>query len=346
MNGISVYSPHTAVDAIDGGVADWLCNIVTDAPAPGPDAGASSPPKQDPREQPSEKRTGVDDVSEEHTEDPFNTTVSEYDVSTFNLDGSDYNNRPSEASDSSRPSRPEPRPQRTSSSQPTPSRVNNTSNHQRELSTSTMASSHSRKIIHPSSFFALNTLPSDSTHTAANTGFGRLVTFEHPQPLTTLIERISTGLGNPKGFSLAIPQTARVEEIKVTTVGICPGSGGEVLKDVISSKSGKPAVDLLFTGEMGHHDALAATERGISIVTLFHSNTERGYLHGTMRGKLEEVVREEWGSLRSDGKNARVEGWKEVLEDGSVKVDVSTVDRDPFAVVVLQDSKVEGIKVT
>src|SRR5438034_8639816 len=29
QEGISVYSPHTAVDATPGGMADWLCDIVT-----------------------------------------------------------------------------------------------------------------------------------------------------------------------------------------------------------------------------------------------------------------------------------------------------------------------------
>ncbi|KAI9932757.1 hypothetical protein ASPWEDRAFT_101355 [Aspergillus wentii DTO 134E9] len=43
QEGISVYSPHTAVDATPGGMADWLCDIVTGAIAPSPNSAGPSP---------------------------------------------------------------------------------------------------------------------------------------------------------------------------------------------------------------------------------------------------------------------------------------------------------------
>ena len=36
--------------------------------------------------------------------------------------------------------------------------------------------------------------------------------------------------------------------------------------------------DVLLTGEMGHHDVLAAVERGANVVLCEHTNTERGFL--------------------------------------------------------------------
>jgi putative NIF3 family GTP cyclohydrolase 1 type 2 len=36
--------------------------------------------------------------------------------------------------------------------------------------------------------------------------------------------------------------------------------------------------DLYFTGEMTHHQFLAATAQGTSVIVCRHSNTERGYL--------------------------------------------------------------------
>ena len=169
---------------------------------------------------------------------------------------------------------------------------------------------------------------------------GRLITFTSPQPLTHLIERIARGVGNPKGFPVAIPQKLQVEDIQIRTVAICAGSGGSVLRDIDA--------DLLFTGELSHHEALAATEKGQCVVTLFHSNTERGFLSSVLREKLAEVLRGEWRKVREQAK--REEGgndglspeWEEALADEDVLVETSEMDRDPFGIVILQSSKQVG----
>ena len=178
---------------------------------------------------------------------------------------------------------------------------------------------------------------------------GRLLTFNEPQPLTHLIERIARGVGTPKGFPVAIPQTKSVEDITIRTVGICPGSGHSVLKDVDA--------DLLFTGELSHHEALAATEQGSCVVTLFHSNSERGFLSSVLKSKLEVVLKEEWhkvreevsGSLEGEAGGEEREreekedsGWADAIKDESVLVEVSERDRDPFGIVVLEGSEQVG----
>ena len=175
---------------------------------------------------------------------------------------------------------------------------------------------------------------------ASKTGYGRLVTFTEPQPLTHLIERIARGVGTPKGFPVAIPQTRQVEDMHIKTVGICPGSGGSILKDCNA--------DLLFTGELSHHEALAATERGAAVVTLFHSNSERGYLHGPMRELLRKKLEEEWKKVREEmtGIKDVDENWKEALEDDDVQVVVSEKDRDPYGVVILEESELEGTRLS
>ena len=165
---------------------------------------------------------------------------------------------------------------------------------------------------------------------------GRLVTFDQPQPLTHLIERIARGVGTPKGFPVAIPQGQAVEDIEIRTVGICAGSGGSVLKGVDA--------DLLFTGELSHHEALAATEQGRCVVTLFHSNSERGYLHSVMRAKLTATLKEEWEKVRGEEsqKDQVMDGWEDAIQDETVEIEVSTADRDPFGIVILQGSEQEG----
>ena len=171
-------------------------------------------------------------------------------------------------------------------------------------------------------------------------GMGRIVKFSTPQPLTHLIERIARGVGNPKGFPVAIPQNRQVEDISITTVGICAGSGHSVLKDV--------EADLLFTGELSHHDALKATEKGQCVVTLFHSNTERGFLSSVLKGKLTEKIQEEWKTVREEVEREREEDgvltpeWEDALKDEYVLVEVSERDRDTFGIVILQSSNQVG----
>ena len=165
---------------------------------------------------------------------------------------------------------------------------------------------------------------------------GRLVTFAHPQPLTHLIERIARGVGNPKGFPVAIPQNQQVEDIQIRTVGICAGSGHSVLQNV--------EADLLFTGELSHHDALSATEQGRCVVTLFHSNTERGFLSSVLKEKLTKVLRGEWDKLRKSvsKRGDLTPEWEDALKDDDILVEVSERDRDPFGIVILQASTQVG----
>lgn len=162
-------------------------------------------------------------------------------------------------------------------------------------------------------------------------GAGRIVRFHQPQSLVSIIERIARGVGNPKGFPIAIPQGRSVDSISISSVGICAGSGSSLLRGL--------DVDLLFTGELAHHDALAAIEKGQCVVTLFHSNTERGFLHTVLREQLQVKVKEEWEALRkglkkefpADGTEMDVQ---EGLDDESVVVDCSERDRDPYGIVI------------
>ena len=102
----------------------------------------------------------------------------------------------------------------------------------------------------------------------------------------------------------------------------------------------------MFTGELSHHDALAVTERGGCVVSLFHSNSERGYLHSVMKGRLEAEIKKEWEKMRKSTLEGKEVG--EHLEDGlkdeTVTVEVSERDRDPYGIVILQASEQVGTK--
>ncbi|KIW02995.1 YbgI/family dinuclear metal center protein [Verruconis gallopava] len=180
------------------------------------------------------------------------------------------------------------------------------------------AAAHTRSVIKPSN---LPDIP--------DAGMGRIVRFNQPQQLSTIIHRIARGVGNPKGFPIAIPQGKSVKDITIRSAAICAGSGGSLF-------SGLDDIDLLFTGELAHHDALAAIERGQCVITLFHSNTERGFLHTVLRNQLMNKVKEEWTAVRREGKEMlhTPKEFMDILDDESVSIETSERDRDPYGLII------------
>ncbi|OQE43012.1 hypothetical protein PENCOP_c003G00214 [Penicillium coprophilum] len=269
QHGISVYSPHTAVDTVPGGMADWLCDVVT---------GNFSPVKQTPKA----------------TIESCSSTM--YSAPTY-------------------PESPIPAVQAPSSQGPP----------------------HTRSTIHPSP-------PASIPEGFESAGAGRLVTFNEEQPLTTLIDNIACGIGLPGGIPIAIPQGQSVDDISIRTVGMCPGSGSGVLL-----KGDGELPDLLLTGEMSHHEALAATERGSVVISLSHTNSERGYLRSVMQPKLLAEVTEQWGKAFLDSAKAIDDLSKfggvpppstayriqDLYKDqGVASVSVSEADRDPYGIMI------------
>ncbi|KAJ6582681.1 NGG1p interacting factor 3 [Mycena vulgaris] len=97
----------------------------------------------------------------------------------------------------------------------------------------------------------------------------RRVTFAPPITMEVLAGRIKKDLGLSQfevGYSPVRPDQL------VNTVAICAGAGESMF-----SAMSKPA-DVWFTGEMLHHEVLAAVAAGTHVVLRGHTNTERGYL--------------------------------------------------------------------
>ncbi|KAF7966113.1 hypothetical protein HWV62_33881 [Athelia sp. TMB] len=104
------------------------------------------------------------------------------------------------------------------------------------------------------------------------------------------------------GYPVASARTS-TSEMAVQTVAICAGSGGDMLL-------GHEA-DVYFTGEMSHHEVLAAVAAG------GHSNTERGYLP-----VLASRLRDELRLLKGQGTDSDA--------GAHLEVHVSTADHDPL----------------
>ena len=342
-HGVSVYSPHTAVDIVPGGMCDWLCDIVTGKlDAPEPEAFSAVPPETDSNTSDVDVTTTEETTEDEEEEEGEGEEESV--ASTKPIFPSEANGDPfSRDEGNSDPVTPKPAQKK---SRPMAHRTYSRPSYPSAPTTFHPGSlDHTRSVITPSpaaDIEAANNLTDSSNYAASNTGAGRLITFTKPQPLTLLITRVAHAIGLPKGFPVAIPQGANVEDMDIKTVGVCPGSGASVMRAC------RPAPDLVFTGEMSHHDALAVTERGGCVVSLFHSNSERGYLWGVMKEKLQEKAKSLWAEEREKMKKdgGFGDGIEEILEDESVQATVSEKDRDPFGIVVLQESEVEGKKIS
>jgi putative NIF3 family GTP cyclohydrolase 1 type 2 len=131
-------------------------------------------------------------------------------------------------------------------------------------------------------------------YASASVGYGRRVDFSRGFSVQDVVGAFAKAL-DMKYISVATPKNL---ENPIRSVAVCAGSGSGVLKGCDA--------DLIFTGEMSHHEALKATMLGQTIVTVFHSNSERKYL----RERLAPALRSQLG------------------ED--VEIVVSKEDCDPF----------------
>jgi len=74
------------------------------------------------------------------------------------------------------------------------------------------------------------------------------------------------------------------EDRPFTHIGVVPGSGGS-----LAPVAREEGCEVFVTGEMTHHDVVAATQGGLSVVLAGHTNTERGYLPHLARRLRDEL---------------------------------------------------------
>ncbi|PPQ77551.1 hypothetical protein CVT25_011411 [Psilocybe cyanescens] len=136
---------------------------------------------------------------------------------------------------------------------------------------------------------------------------GRLVTLNEPIGIDVLEKRIKSYLKLSQ-IQVGYPANGPSSSI-IRSIAICAGSGGSMLL-------GKDA-DVYFTGEMSHHEVLAAVAAGKHVILCGHTNTERGYLP-ILAAKLQAELRT--NEARDQGLQA-------------VKVIVSQQDKHPLQIV-------------
>ncbi len=116
---------------------------------------------------------------------------------------------------------------------------------------------------------------------AGTGGLGRVAALQQPASLEEILQRIRKGLGLEK---LLVAQTEGTGEQLIQRGACCAGSCGSVYKAAASA-----GAQVYLTGEMRHHDALAAVAMGMTVICTGHSNSERPVLADLAR-RLEEQL--------------------------------------------------------
>ncbi len=103
----------------------------------------------------------------------------------------------------------------------------------------------------------------------ADTGLGRILEPDEPRSTAEVITSLKAHLGVS---NLRVAHGGS-DDVRHERIGLCPGAGGSLLDAAAAG-----GCTLFVTGEMRHHDVLAAVARGITVLLAGHTNTERGYL--------------------------------------------------------------------
>jgi len=274
--GLSVYSPHTALDAAPGGVNDWL--------AEGLGPGASRPLVQAERLDPALELKLVTFVPHDHADRLAGAlsaagagVIGEYSECTSRAEtvgtfrGSAATN-PAVGEREKLERVPEVRLEMVCPKRALPRVV------------------EVLRDVHPYEEPAWD-LYSLAARPELGFGCGRRVTLAEPVTLPALVERLKSHVGVASARVAAAP--AHRAGAPIREAAVCAGSGGAVL----SAASG---VDVVVTGELSHHAVLERLAGGVSVVLLEHSSSERGFLPRY----AQRIVERSEGAIRVDVSSA------------------------------------------
>lgn len=259
--GIAIYSPHTALDAAPGGVTDWLCEGLSNGSG-GKIAGdyRALVPHEEHAGQPRVKIvTFVPEADLEQVRNALASAgagrIGEYSVCSFASTGSGT----FLGGEHSNPTIGEA------------GKLETVAEHRLEMVCPKRAlplALQTLRRFHPYEepavdVYELAPLP------RRRIGAGRRLVLDQPATMRELGQRLRTFLG-----------TARVQlglaadpDKPVRTLAVVPGAG-ESLAPLAASEG----CEAFITGEMRHHNVLAAMHEGMHVLLAGHTNTERGYL--------------------------------------------------------------------
>lgn len=132
-------------------------------------------------------------------------------------------------------------------------------------------------------------------------GLGRFGPLARPAKIAQLIEQIKRQTG-AKAVGL-VGDSKRL----VRTAAVCAGTCGRILNTVIANRA-----DLYLTGELKHHEALAAQEAGLTCICLSHTVSERFMLKKLARQLKDRIKLPTSIGIRISKKDADPFTWKNI----------------------------------
>jgi len=259
---IAIYSPHTALDAIPGGITDWLCEGLSGSAVPGKilgDCRALTPSAARPDTQ---EVKIITFIPEKHIDQLRNALaasgagiIGSYKVCSFAAPGTgtflgDSTTKPAIGHPGALEHAPEVRLEMVCSRGALPLAL------------------ESLRQFHPYETPAIDVyelLPQPQRRIGA----GRRLHLDQPATLAVLAERLKKHLGIAV-VNIADPTNNPQRSIK--TIGVVPGSGASLIPAAADH------CELFVTGEAKHHEMMDALGSGLSLLLAGHTNTERGYL--------------------------------------------------------------------
>ena len=260
--GMAIYSPHTALDAVQGGITDWLCeglsgseragHVVGDCRALTAHAGLEAT-------QEVKIVTFVPRNKAETLRDALASAgaglIGNYSLCAFMTEGTGT----FLGNAASRPA---------VGDQLAIERVEET---RLEMVCSKAALALAIETLvrfHPYEKPAVDVIPLAAVPDR-HAGAGRRLQLDHPVSIGELAVRLKAYLGL-QSVQVAAPGSL---DATVSRVGVCPGAGSSLV-----AAAHRERAELFVTGEMSHHDVLAANAAGMAVVLAGHTNTERGYM--------------------------------------------------------------------
>lgn len=266
--GIAVYTPHTALDAAENGVTDWLCEGLSAAPGQAQegeihgDCRALSPATGGDQDREVKIITFVPSDEADQLRNALGTAgaggMGNYRLCSFTtagegtflpLDGAE----PAIGEIGSLERVQETRLEMVCSKRALPIVI------------------ETLKEFHPyetPAYDIVELIPEP----IRRVGSGRRLVLDQRCTVSQIGDRLKAHLDRSR-IRYALAPRHEDPEFAFRTIGVVPGSGGSMFE--LAQREG---CELFVTGEMTHHNIQAARQAGISVLLAGHTNTERGYL--------------------------------------------------------------------
>lgn len=269
---IAIYSPHTALDAVPGGICDWLCEGLSAAEPDGKIHGDCRALVPHARHSPTSEVKIVTFVPSSHADTVRSAMatagagiIGKYNVCSFSTPGMGT----FLAGEGASPTAGDGTPGLQSVAEVRLEMV--CSNAALALALQTL------RRFHPYEEPAIDVVPL-AAQPRRELGAGRRLSLDRPATVAELARRLKAFLGSPVRFAApcaASGLASGAADRPVKVLGVCAGSGGD---GALIGKLRPEGCEAYVTGELSHHKTLALVNAGVGVILGEHTGTERGYL--------------------------------------------------------------------